>query len=52
MARAKLLLLTTGEKGSVIATLCGFSSPYHFYNRLKTATGLTVREFRRQNAGL
>jgi AraC-like DNA-binding protein len=45
--RAALLLARSNYSVSEIATLCGYSSPFHFSQRFKAAFGQSPRDLRR-----
>lgn len=51
IARAKTLLARTSRAIGAIAAEVGFENPFYFSLRFKKQTGLSPRDFRRQEAG-
>ncbi len=49
MSKAKSLLVTTDLPVATVATLCGFSSLYHFSRLFKQSVGLPPSNFRNNN---
>lgn len=52
MAHARQLLRLTALPVAAVAAECGFDSPFYFANRFRLATGMSPREFRKQEQGL
>jgi two-component system response regulator YesN len=50
IARAKELLLTTGMRSPEIAYAIGYNDPHYFGYLFKKNTGMSPRDFRRENA--
>ena len=47
LARAKVLMATTGDPLNQIALACGFTDQSHFTNRFRRAQGMTPNAWRR-----
>jgi LacI family transcriptional regulator len=52
MERAKKLLLDSGEKMEAVAGLCGYENGNSFWVAFKRSTGLSPREYQKQQGGI